>query len=587
MMILRVMICSLTCVGTVLAGIAEQAHPRLLFPAREEAQVKKRIADDPLAAAVQETTMAEAKRILKSRTCRYEIPDGKRLLRESRLAIHNITHTAMAWRLNGGEEYRRRVIAELDAACALKDWNPSHFLDTAEMAAAVAIGYDWLYPSLTPEQRRRYEDALIGKGLKPAKRLHDTNAWWTRGKNNWAQVCAAGIGMAAAVVWEREPKLCGELFETSIRLVEHCGVFYRPEGVYPEGPSYWHYGTNYHVLLLATCASLQEDIEVEPTLRPSGGFILQSAGPSGRYFNFADSHAREAVPTPAQAWIARHFKNPVQAGLVRASIADKLKQITKYRYCPLHLLWLPEEVPADAHPPLQSSVTFSGEQAMGFFRTGWEQNASWLAIKGGTGAASHGHLDAGSFVYEAKGIRWFVDLGSDNYNLPSYFGDKRWEYFRLTNRSHNTLIIDDLLQAAPKAPCPITASGTDKSTAWLSIDLNPAYAAQAASVTRKATFNLKSGATQIDDHLKNPKGPVRWAVLTEAEVTISGNTVRFEQEGHRLIMQRHDESGGTWQLTNATPPSAAENQNEGVQVVSFTAPMAEHLNLQVSWRIEQ
>ena len=49
----------------------------------------------------------------------------------------------------GEERFKERAIRELDAACAMKDWNPSHFLDVAEMATAVAVGYDWLYPVLT------------------------------------------------------------------------------------------------------------------------------------------------------------------------------------------------------------------------------------------------------------------------------------------------------------------------------------------------------------------------------------------------------------------------------------------------------
>jgi hypothetical protein len=96
--------------------------------------------------------MTEAEKILTNRTCRYEIPDGKRLLAESRLAIRNVMFTAWAWRCGGGEKFRTRAIAELDAACALKDWNPPHFLDTAEMATAVATGYDWLYPTLDASQ---------------------------------------------------------------------------------------------------------------------------------------------------------------------------------------------------------------------------------------------------------------------------------------------------------------------------------------------------------------------------------------------------------------------------------------------------
>jgi Arc/MetJ-type ribon-helix-helix transcriptional regulator len=54
------------------------------------------------------------------------------------------------------------------------------------------------------------------------------------------------------------------------------------------------------------------------------------------------------------------------------------------------------------------------EQAMAFFRSSQNPVAAWLAIKRGTAAASHGHMDAGSFVYDSQGIRWFHDLGIDD-----------------------------------------------------------------------------------------------------------------------------------------------------------------------------
>ena len=136
-------------------------HPRLLFPPTAEAEVKQRIAADPLAAKIQAQIVKRAEKVLTERTCEYRIPDGKRLLSESRSALHHVLFCGWIWRTTGDERHRERVIRELDAACALKDWNPSHFLDTAEMATAVAIGYDWLYSSLTPEQRLRYEDAIL------------------------------------------------------------------------------------------------------------------------------------------------------------------------------------------------------------------------------------------------------------------------------------------------------------------------------------------------------------------------------------------------------------------------------------------
>jgi hypothetical protein len=577
----RTVLAWLVTVAAASATIPEHPHPRLLFPKRLEAAIRSQVDSDPVAAQLLAAILGRSDEILRERTCRYEIPDGKRLLRESRRALLNITHTSMAWRLTGDDKYRLRSIAELDAACALKDWNTTHFLDTAEMAAAVAIGYDWLHHTLTPEQRERYEDALIAKALRPAKAVHDSKGWWSRPRNNWSQVCGAGIGLAAAAVWDRDPELCEPLFESSAALVESCGSFYHPDGCYPEGPSYWHYGTNFHVLMLAACQALGEKVAVDPTLQRSGEFILQITGPTGYDYNFADAGSRRAAITSAQSWIATQFKDPQQCRAVRAAIAKDPERAADGRLSALHLLWLPSP-PTGHAPALRTAARFGGEQPVAFLRTGWAADDAWLAIKGGTGAASHGHLDAGSFIYEALGVRWCVDLGSDNYNMPGYFGSKRWSYFRLNNRSHNTLVIDEQLQAAPREPCPITASGAEGSKQWLTIDLGPAYPKQADAVTRRAVFDASTGETGIEDTIRNPAGPVRWAILTDAGITIEGPRVTLEKAGKRVHLTRKDASGGEWTSTPATPPTTREKQNEGYRILAFTAPKADQLHLQVS-----
>ena len=100
------------------------------------------------------------------------------------------------------------------------------------------------------------ERAIIEKALKPAKTLYDTGGWWTKPRNNWSQVCGSGIALAAAAVAGHDDGLSEDLFSRGLKLVESCAKFYRPDGMYPEGPGYWHYGTNYHVMLLAACGPL-------------------------------------------------------------------------------------------------------------------------------------------------------------------------------------------------------------------------------------------------------------------------------------------------------------------------------------------
>lgn len=563
-------------------GITDRTHPRLLFPAEREDEVRSRITSDELAAQMHREVMREAEETLDEPTCRYEIPDGRRLLGESRRALRTIVQAGMAWRLGGEEKFRRRVIAELEAAAALPDWNPRHFLDVAEMATAVAIGYDWLHPTLTADQRMRYEEALLTKALRPARAAYRNGAWWTDGRNNWAQVCGAGIALGAVAVWERDPELCGELLREGVALVERCGRFYAPDGVYPEGPGYWHYGTNYHVLLLAAGESLGVDIEVEPTLEKSGTFILEAAGPSGLYFNFADMGQSRARVSPAQLWIARHFANVRQAARLR----DQLREDPSAggRLAALSLLWLP--APADpGEVAVQNPWVVDGDQPMAFLRSGRGPEAAWLAIKGGTGAVSHGHLDAGSFVYEAGGVRWFVDLGSDDYNLPGYFGDRRWEYFRLNNRSHNTLVIGDQLQEAPDDPCQIRDSGREDGTAWVEIDLGPAYAGQAASVVRRAGLAEAGGAVRIVDTIDQPAGAVRWAVATDAEVEVDGRRALLRKAGRTLLVQCAGSDTERWVVTPATPPTKREDQNEGYQLLFLTAPKADRVRVEVFWHL--
>ena len=120
------------------------AHPRLLLNPATEAALKKRIAADPILLRLQADLLAEADRQLATRPVE-RVLIGRRLLDKSRTALSRVLHLALAWRLTGTPAYLERARAELTAVAQFSDWNPSHFLDVAEMTTAVGFGYDWLY----------------------------------------------------------------------------------------------------------------------------------------------------------------------------------------------------------------------------------------------------------------------------------------------------------------------------------------------------------------------------------------------------------------------------------------------------------
>ncbi len=576
--------------GSVLAmdRPADHPHPRLLFPSSAEAALKKKIATDPLAAQLQQNNLLRADAVIKSRTCRFEKSDGKRLLPESRLALHNILHTAWAWRTTCEKKYFDRTLAEMDAACAMPHWNPDHFLDTAEMAAAMAIGYDWLYPKLSEEQRKKYADAIDGKGMLAL--VNHKHAWWKSATNNWSQVCGTGMEFAAIVLDEIQPGRCAEVLLESQQLLEKCVRFYLPDGAYPEGPGYWHYGSNFQILHFAAQQSLRGEKEVYEIWKRSAEFMIHMNAPSGGTFNFADGSMREFYPTAAQTWIAAQFPQSALPRWSREALGALMKnraweaKTSDTRFHPLHVLWLP---PApEKSPTLDLTARFGGEQELAFARTSWDRDAAWLAIKGGTGAASHGHLDAGSFVYEAGGVRWFVDLGKEDYNLPGYFGKQRWQYFRLNNRSHNTLVIADALQDTPMPGCPVTpwTKDSDQITSC-EIDLTRAYAKHCANANRKVYFNRANGGVILEDRIEKPLGDVRWAVVTDARVSIQGRTVTLQKNGKTLIMQRTDITGGEWQEFSLQPPTTLENANKGFRLIGFRVPANDQLKFRVAWEL--
>jgi len=571
---------------TIAVGdLSEKPHPRLWFPTSAEGKLQEQLAKDPLAARLQAAVMNEAEKILNERTCRYEIPDGRRLLRESRLALHNIMHSAWAWRMGGGDKFRLRAISELEAACGLKDWNPSHFLDTAEMATAVATGYDWLYQTLTPEQRAMCERAIIDKALKPAKGVYDKGGWWSAPRNNWSQVCGSGIALAAAAIAGNDEGLSEDLFDRGLKLVEKCGAFYEPDGMYPEGPGYWHYGTNYHVMMLAACGPLDRKTAEAPILQKAGDSIMHLTGSSRLTYNFADGNASLATPSPAQCWLAGRYKDAAQAWHVRSLFTralDESKGRNKNeRYGPLSVLWLPPAPEGESTVP--NAAVFHGEQAMAMFRNGWSDKDAWFAIKGGTPAASHGHMDVGSFVYDAHGVRWFHDLGSDDYNMPGYFGKERWRYYRMQNRSHNTLEIDGKLQNANAKPCPLSASSLTGKSLSATFDLSNAYLGSAAKVQRTSRFDRETGSVRIDDQITAPSGDVIWRALTDAEAEVQGNDVILKKDGKQITLRRMSDIG-TWSITAATPPTSKEKQNEEFRAVVLTVPKADAISLSIEIR---
>ncbi len=512
---------------------------------------------------------------------------GRRLLDVSREVLKRAFTLGTVYRLTGEDRYRDRLRDELLQAAAFSDWNPSHFLDTAEMTLAVAVGYDWIYHDLTEEERELLRRAIVEKGLEPGRGEHR----WKQRDNNWNQVCFAGMVAGALAVGDHEPDLAVEFLEETYRWIHLPLDACRPDGAYPEGPTYWSYGTHFQVILLSVLKSALGtawDLENYPGFRESAEYVNLMVGPSGRFYNYADG--RETVRAmPALHWFASRAGNPAldarergrlvggDAGLFEAPGAGG-------RFFPLTVLWLDPEVARKPERALPLHWKGEGPNPVAVHRSSWEDDALFIGVKGGSPSVNHGHMDIGSFVLDRRGVRWATDLGMQGYHSLESLGmqiwdrsqdSDRWRVFRLNTFSHNTLVFDQRQQRVDGF-APLTAFSDDPGAPFTVVDMTAVYRDSVDRALRGVRL-LPGEAVLIHDEISGfgGNGTVRWGMVTRAEVELDGPRARLRLNGETLHAAILEPAESEFEIVPTDPPpSEFDVANPGTRMLAFKTPGA-------------
>jgi len=572
----------------VRARLAEMppTHPRL-FVRRADAFEKVRAVIDqkPERKMLRDWIVRNADTVLKQEPVK-RVQAGRRMQGQHTVEAR-VAALATAYRLTGKPEYAERAKRELLAAAAFENWNPSHFLDTAEMTLGVALGYDWLYDALDAATRKTLCEAIREKGLKQA--LAKTY-FWTKGNNNWSQVCWAGMVAGALAIRDEDPELALRIIHAAVTSVPNSIKVYAPNGSYPEGPGYWTYGTTYFVYMLDLLRkSLDTDFGLFdlPGFAKTGDYINVVTGPSGKFYNYADggdgrSHLLAlwwlALRANRPDWLHREICDVREA----VRVGDPLKTGLRHVSFPMLLLFWYQDLDEKAPTRMPLNWASEGDVPIVVMRTSWDDpNAGFLATKGGPAAQNHGHMDSGSFVYEADGVRWAVDIGSQNYYSIEKLGmnlwnsrqdSDRWKIFRLSSASHNLVTIDGQLHVA-KGFGKIVKFADDPQLPHVIIDLNAVYAGQAQGVTRACAL-LPSRTAVIQDRLVGvkPGAKVRWAMVTGAKKLEPNGRDMVLTAGDKSLIVRQDAGAAAWRVTDlSTPPNTWDAPNKGMSLISFEA----------------
>lgn len=549
-------------------------HPRLILTEAELARIRKDVAADPVARRYAEQLKTRGEGILKEAPIE-RVLIGPRLLDKSRRLVDRIYALGLLYRLDGNKVWKERAIKELEAAAAFQDWNPSHFLDVAEMTHGFAVGYDWFYNDLTPEQRRLIRTAIVEKGLRPAEEAHLKKAWWTTSPFNWNNVCNGGILSGALAIADEEPTLAGPLIVESIQKLPKAIATFGPDGAWSEGPGYWGYAMRYTVVALASLqTALGQDYGLGDIvgMEQAGFFRVCEVGPTGLFFNFADAGER-AGEEPSLFWLARRFHQP--------ALAVAARQASQRLSSAQDLLFY-EAQGSDADlKSLPLDRFFKGADVV-FYRSAWgDSNALYLGWKGGDNKANHSNLDLGTFVLDAQGQRWAIELGGDEYNLPGYFGNKRWTYYRLRTEGQNTLTIDDQNQD-PRAAAPVTAFSTAPGSAYAIADLTAGYAAVGATRAMRGMAIVDERRRILLQDEVETKAPAKivWAMHTRANIALNGSVALLSQGGRTLEARILSPGGARFESreVNLPPP---QNSTKGIRKLLVVLPGATRTQLSI------
>jgi len=519
--------------------------PRLVLTPAIEKNLKSRIKTDPVVKNYYTAMKLSAQEILKRPVLTRNVV-GRRLLGTSRDMLSRMSILSMVYRIDGDPIVLKKINDELVAVCNFVDWHPSHFLDVAEMSMAVAIAVDWVGNALPKSTLELAKTSLIEKGIKPS--YEKGNFGWVNGGNNWNQVCNGGMIAASIAIAEKDPDLAARTISRSLEGMPGALKQYAPSGVYPEGSTYWDYGTSFSV---TTSSMLQSAFGTDfgladyPSFLESANFRMLTVAPSGWFFNFADCGDRAGTNGDITlAWFAMKTGNPLY--LEKDKFLKPVESSPRLsRLAGPGLVWL-SQFSEKAGSTLPPAWFGDGSNPIVIFRGGKDDPRDYyFGGKGGRGNLSHGNLDAGSFVFELNGVRWAIDPGSQDYNSLEQAGFdlwgqcqdcQRWTLLTKGNHGHGTLSVDDA-RFIVNATAPIIdfKSGANPEA---TVDMSPVLKGHLKSALRKFIKDtdhsiIMEDQLVLEDSTKN----LTWAMMTAAEVIPTADGALLKQDGKELNLK--------------------------------------------------
>ena len=302
--------------------------------------------------------------------------------------------------------------------------------------------------------------------------------------------------------------------------------------------------------------------------------------PCLRNFSYSDN-GEKAFLMPAVYWFYDKTKDKTLLYNQSRLYPDNgRRQIQKNRLAPAMLIWGASASLAEPRKPEKLFWKAQGDNPVCVMRSSWnESSAAFVGVKLGSPSINHGHMDVGSFVFEANGIPWAIDLGFDDYDRIEKSGiqlwsnaqdAQRWDVFRYNNFAHSTLTFNHKKQRVDGA-AHITSYSDTIDSMWVASDLTPVYRDQVKSVKRSVSL-VDRQYVVIEDSIEtgNRFTKLTWTMVTPASAkVISDHVMLLEKEGKKLYLKVEGPEEIKWNISQAQSDYSYDSPNPGISLIGF------------------
>lgn len=437
--------------------LAKADHPRLLLNRDDFEDIKKRVGKDKESnkalLLVHRVIIEKADGFASSTKAMSDYSSHEDNVKEL-LAL------SYAYRVTGASRFLTRIKDDIKNILKWSTISGGE-LGTGEHSLALAIVYDWLYYDLTYDERVGLRNFVTNHAIIPSVNFSFHNFY-----GNWNQVGNGGIICAALAMYEKNKAVAVNVIEQGLRSNKNVLKKILVGGGYPEGVGYWNYGMSYQVALFQSLLNIfgnTAGLTDIPGVMDSGTYGLLMHGSTGTSFAYNDGGTTDDNPLIPTWWYAAQKQDPNLVYGEYNLLINKRYTDDYSRLTPLIPALLKSFNPDQVTTSKPDDMVWScdGEMPLCVVRRGWNYDKTdyYLGIKGGycntweAMKTAHGHMDAGSFVFEAEGIRWSDDVTRPGYtdwnkalkNAGSASSktkqtDLKWGTFNTNALCHSTIV---------------------------------------------------------------------------------------------------------------------------------------------------